>query len=47
MKKKIIFATGNEGKLEELKMILEGSGLEVISMKEAGISVPIEENVKT
>ena len=47
MKKKIIFATGNEGKLEEIKMILEGSGLEVISMKEAGISVPIEENGTT
>lgn len=47
MKKKIIFATGNEGKLEEIKMILKGSGLEVISMKEAGISVPIEENGST
>lgn len=47
MKKKIIFATGNEGKLEEIKQILEGSGLEIISMKEAGISVPIEENGTT
>lgn len=47
MKKKIIFATGNEGKLGEIKMILKGSGLEVISMKEAGITVPVEENGTT
>lgn len=42
--KKIIFATSNEGKLREIRMILEDLGVEVLSLKEAGISVDIEEN---
>ena len=42
---KILFATGNEGKMREIKMILDG--LEVISLKEAGIEVDIEENGTT
>lgn len=42
--KKIIFATGNEGKMKEIRMILEDLGLPVYSMKEAGIEVAIEEN---
>ncbi len=45
--KKIIFATGNEGKLKEIRVILEEPGVEVISMKEAGIDVEIEENGTT
>ena len=47
MKTKIIFATGNQGKLDEIKVILNEPGLEVISMKEAGINVDIEENGTT
>ena len=45
--KRIIFATGNEGKMKEVRMILGDMGLPVLSMKEAGIYVDIEENGKT
>lgn len=47
MKKKIVFATGNEGKLREIKEILSDTGYEVLSMKEMGIDIPIEENGST
>jgi XTP/dITP diphosphohydrolase len=45
--KKIIFATGNEGKLREIRMMLDDLGVCVQSMKEAGITVDIEENGTT
>ena len=45
--RKIIFATGNQGKMNEIKAIFEGTDIEVISMKEAGINVDIEENGAT
>ena len=41
---KIIFATGNEGKMKEVRMILADLQIPVLSMKEAGISIDIEEN---
>lgn len=41
---KIIFATGNEGKMKEVRMILADLGAEVLSMKEVGIDIPIEED---
>lgn len=44
---KIIFATGNEGKVREVKQILGDLNIPVISMKEAGISSDAEENGKT
>lgn len=44
---KIVFATGNAGKIKEIQAILADTGLEVISMKEAGVSVDIEENGST
>lgn len=47
MSKRIIFATGNAGKVKEIRMIMEDTGMEVISMKEAGISVDIEEDGTT
>ena len=47
MTKKIIFATSNEGKMKEIRMILEDLGKEVLSLKEAGITVDIEENGKS
>lgn len=47
MKGRIIFATGNADKVREIQMIMEDSGMEVISMKEAGISIDIEENGST
>ena len=45
--KKIIFATGNQDKMVEIREILKDLNAEILSMKEAGISVPIEENGKT
>lgn len=48
MEKNVIcFATGNEGKLKEIREILKGLSLEVKSMKELGIDVDVEENGKT
>lgn len=44
---RIIFATGNEGKMKEVRMILEDLGLEVLSMKEAGVVADIEEDGDT
>lgn len=45
--KRIIFATGNEGKLKEIRMILKDFPVEIVSMKEAGINTDIEENGTT
>ena len=39
--KKLIFATGNEGKMKEIRMILGDLDYEILSMKEAGIDVDI------
>ena len=44
---KIIFATGNQGKMKEVKMILSDLGCEILSMKEAGITIDIVEDGKT
>ena len=44
MKKRIIFATGNENKMKEIRMILADLGLEILSMKEAGVVEEIEED---
>ena len=46
-KTRIIFATGNEHKLQEIRQILSHSGLEIVSMKEAGLDLDIVENGKT
>lgn len=43
----MIFATGNEGKIKEIKAILGDIGEEIISMKEAGIDIDIVEDGKT
>ena len=45
--KQIIFATGNEGKMREVREILKELPVEVLSMKEAGISAEIDENGST
>ena len=47
MEHRIIFATGNEGKMREIRSILADLGLPVLSMKEAGVSLDIEENGAT
>ncbi len=45
--RRIVFATGNENKMKEIRMILEDLGMPVISMKEAGAYVDVEENGST
>lgn len=50
MERKILFATGNQGKMREIRMILQElaeEGVEILSLKDAGISVDIEENGTT
>ena len=44
---KMIFATGNEGKMRDLRMILGDLGAEILSLKEAGIQAEAEENGTT
>ncbi len=45
--KKLIFATGNAGKMREIKEIMKDMDVEILSMKEAGIHVDIDENGTT
>lgn len=45
--KRIVFATGNAGKLREIREIMEGTDVEVLSMKEAGIVVDVVEDGTT
>lgn len=47
MKRQIVFATGNEGKMREIRAILADIGCEILSMKEAGIQADIVENGTT
>ena len=47
MEHRIIFATGNAGKMKEVRMILGELGIPVLSMKEAGIAADIVENGKS
>ncbi|MCI8717341.1 MAG: RdgB/HAM1 family non-canonical purine NTP pyrophosphatase [Lachnospiraceae bacterium] len=46
-KKKIIFATTNEGKMKEIRMIMKDLDIELLSLKDARISVDIKEDGKT
>ena len=45
--KKIVFATGNEGKMREIREILKDLGMEILSMKEAGANLDIVEDGAT
>ncbi|MDO4339897.1 MAG: XTP/dITP diphosphatase [Eubacteriales bacterium] len=45
--KKIIFATGNEDKMKEIREILSDLDAEVLSLKDAGIKADIVEDGKT
>ena len=47
MKHRIIFATGNAGKMREIREILSNFGLEILSMKEAGVAADIVEDGST
>lgn len=44
---KIIFATGNENKLREIRQIVADMDVEIISMKEAGVFTEVEETGTT
>ena len=44
---KLIFATGNAGKMKEIREILGRPGLTILSQKEAGITSDAEENGTT
>jgi XTP/dITP diphosphohydrolase len=46
-KRKIIFATTNEGKMKEIRMIMNHPEIELLSLKDAGIHADIEENGTT
>ena len=46
-KKKIIFATTNEGKMKEIRMIMKDLDIELLSLKDVRISVDIKEDGKT
>ncbi len=47
MGSRIIFATGNKDKMKEIRMILADLGMEILSMKEAGIDLDIIEDGST
>ncbi len=44
---KIVAATGNQGKVKEIKAILGELGIEVISQKELGLDIDVPENGST
>ena len=44
---KIIFATGNQNKMKEIREILKDTDIEVISLKDAGIDVDVVEDGST
>ena len=44
---KLIMATGNQNKVREIREMLEGSPIEILSLKDAGITADIEENGAT
>ena len=44
---RIIFATSNEGKMKEIRLIMQDSGYEGVSLKEAGVSAEIIEDGAT
>lgn len=43
MGKRLVFATGNEHKMQEIRAILKNTGYEILSMKDAGITTDVEE----
>lgn len=47
MREKIVFATENEGKMREIRLILGDMDVELLSLKEAGIRADIVEDGKT
>ncbi len=46
-RKRMIFATTNEGKMKEIRMIMADLDVDICSLKDMGIKADIEENGKT
>ena len=44
---KVVFATGNENKLREIRQITADMDIEIVSMKDAGVYVDVEETGTT
>ncbi len=44
---RIILASNNNGKIKEVRQILDNPELEIVTMKEAGVDIDIEENGTT
>ena len=44
---RIVFATGNMGKMREIREIMSDFNIEIVSMKEAGVDVDVEEDGST
>ena len=44
MERRIVFATGNENKMKEIRMIIADLNMEILSMKEAGVEIDIVED---
>jgi XTP/dITP diphosphohydrolase len=42
--RRVIFATSNEGKMKEIREILSDLDIELLSLKDAGLDIDIEEN---
>ena len=47
MAKRIIFATGNENKMKEIREIMADCGLEILSIKEAALEADVIEDGTT
>ena len=45
--RKLVFATGNQVKMKEIREILADMALEILSMKEAGVNLDIQEDGTT
>lgn len=46
-KRRLIFATGNEGKMKEIRMLLRDLGYEILSLKDLDLEIDIDENGST
>lgn len=46
-KKRLIFATTNQGKMDEIRMIMSDTDFEILSMRDLNINIDIEENGET
>jgi XTP/dITP diphosphohydrolase len=42
-----LLATNNRGKIKEYQMLLAGTGLQLVTLKQAGIDTPVEETGQT